>query len=157
MQEEITNAESGATIFLANDYVADSEDTALVIPSGKTITLQLNGHVIDRNLVEAAEGGNVINNNGILTIDGSGTIRGGFNSGSGGAFVNYGRMSIGENGYVTISRNNAAGNGGGVWNGMFTDFEAHGSANYNGKLTVCNGSIVENTAEGMALNSARDL
>ena len=49
LQTQINTAESNAVIQLTKDYMALGDDTALVIPDGKSLTLDLNGHTIDRN------------------------------------------------------------------------------------------------------------
>ena len=55
-------ADSG-TITLTEACVAGADDTALVIPEGSTITIDLNGCAIDRNLYDPIENGCVLVNN----------------------------------------------------------------------------------------------
>ncbi|MBQ1354269.1 MAG: hypothetical protein IIY42_05400 [Ruminococcus sp.] len=45
-----------------------------MIPPGNTLTIVLNGNDIDRDMETAAANGNVITNNGTLTITGNGTV-----------------------------------------------------------------------------------
>ena len=102
--------EANSTIELEWDCVAASINTALEIPEGRTLTIDLKGHTIDRNL-----GGNVITNDGTLTITdsvGSGVITGGRNSGNGGGIVNNGTLTISGG---NITNNETEGQGGGVW------------------------------------------
>ncbi len=121
---------TGGTVTLNRDYTAAESDTALQIPSGKTVTLDLNGHTIDRGFSindEGVENGNVITVNGNLTLKDSGsngTITGGnlFNgndSNGGGVIVN-GTFTM-EGGKITGCV--SAQSGGGVYvagNGTFT-------------------------------------
>ncbi len=100
LQSQINAAEDGATITLQGDVKALATDTALVIPAGKSLTLDLNGYTLDRGLTEAAANGNAITVNGTLTITGDGTITGCYNSGSGGAIANKGQLTI-ESGTFT--------------------------------------------------------
>ena len=50
LQNAIDSAASGDTIVLTGDLTAGASDTALVIPDGLEITLDLNGFTLDRNL-----------------------------------------------------------------------------------------------------------
>ena len=59
LQDMIDQAEDGDTIVLDQDYTAAKGDTALVV-KGKTITLDLNGHTLDRNRSSAADDGQAI-------------------------------------------------------------------------------------------------
>ena len=105
--------------------VTDLENTNtsyLNVPAGISVTLDLNGHKIDRNLTEASNDGHVIQvkgmetNLGSLTIrdsQGGGTITGGFTSsggGAGGIYVYYGNLTL-ESG--SICGNKCTGFGGG--------------------------------------------
>ena len=111
-----------ATIVLYDDWVAPdgefdysdyTEDGALYL-NGLTmdLTIDLNGHNIDRNLSTATSDGHVIYMDiyGSLTIkdtseDGTGTITGGNTTGYGGAIYNdYGKLYLKD---VTISGNTA--------------------------------------------------
>ncbi len=90
LQESIDEADTTATITLTQDVIATSSDKALSIPTGKNITLDLNGHKLDRGLTEATVGGEVINISGgaALTItdtsdEKKGTITGGYRTGTG--------------------------------------------------------------------------
>ncbi len=117
LQYRINHVESGGTVTLSADVEATSADTALVIPEGKVITLDLNGCKLDRHMTESADDGNVITNNGILTITDSGSgkggvITGGFHNTAGGGITNNGILMI-EGG--AICGNNAY-EGGGISN-----------------------------------------
>ena len=60
-----------AVIELSGDCTAGETDTALLIPSGRRLTIDLKGYAIDRALLSASlakENGCVIRNNGTLTI-----------------------------------------------------------------------------------------
>ncbi len=99
LQTQIDTLPDGVIIMFQRNYTAGENDTALVIPEGKSIVIDLNDHTIDRNLSSAAENGNVITNNGTLTIQDSGfthsgTITGGFNTVAGGGIVNNGSLTV---------------------------------------------------------------
>ena len=142
----LTKAGSGSTITLSNDYIADpaSTDAALTIPEGKTLTINLNNHTIDRNLSEAVNQGQVIRieAGATLNIVGPGTITGGYNLGSegdidGGGIFNAGTLTLNN---VTVTNNkcvkksdvDASGRGGGIYTGPGSSFTMNGGAiSYN--------------------------
>ena len=112
----------GGTVKLDQDYTAGDSDAALVVPAGRTVILDLNGHTIDRGLTEATgtePDGNVITVNGNLTItdtsdEKKGTITGGYNNDNGGGIiVNENASFIMDGG--TISGNSTTEDGGGVY------------------------------------------
>ena len=97
LQRGINLSENGATITLDRNITAGPDDVALIIPEGKIITIDLGEYTLDRGLSESlvVDGGNVITNNGTLTITGTtGMITGGSNSGAGGAIYNAGALTI---------------------------------------------------------------
>lgn len=53
LQNQISNISGTGTITLQKDWTATADDTNLVIPAGKTVTLNLNGHTLDRGLVKS--------------------------------------------------------------------------------------------------------
>lgn len=131
LQQQINDAQRGDTIRLGGyNYTAAANDTPLTIPAGKTITIDLNGYTINRNLDAAAENGNAITNNGTLTLTGGGKITRANNNSSGGAILNNGTLTI-ENAELS---GNSAERGGGVFNSS------------NATLTMNGGSIKNNTA-----------
>ena len=128
--------QNGGTFTLPYDITATETDTYLYVPSGKTVTLDLNGHTINRNLTAAANNGYVIKVDGTLIINDSsdpntGSITGGYNNYTGGGVYVSGSFTM--NGGI-ISNNTAtyAASGSGVYvggnNGVF---------NMNGG-TICN-------------------
>ena len=130
LQADINAAADGTatTITLAHDCTALADDTALIIPADKIITIDLNGHTIDRNLESAVENGNVITNNGTLSLIGAdGTITGGKNTANGGAIVNNGTLNITG---TTITGNVTYKDGGAVYNSGTVNFES-GTVSYN--------------------------
>ena len=135
LQTLIDDTKDGGTLKLEKGYTADPGDPALVIPEGRSMTIDLGGYVIDRGLAdgEAVENGNVITNNGTLTITDTGgqtgAITGGNNEGSGGGIVNNGVLTL-EGG--AVSGNKTAGSGGGICN--------------FGSLTMTGGSISGNAS-----------
>ena len=119
------------------------------VPTGTTITLDLNGKTINRNLSSAIAYGNVMVNQGNLNIIDSssskiGTIKGGYLSGdstdtngiSGGGIFNYGKLTLSSG---NISENIAFNSGGGVHN--------------NGTFIMNGGKISKNQAIGIKRGS----
>ena len=110
--------QNGGTFTLPYDITATETDIYLYVRSDKTVTLDLNGHTINRNLTAAANDGHVIRVDGTLTINDSsdsntGSITGGYSGNGGGVYV-YHTGSFTMSG-GTITGNNAE-NGGGVYN-----------------------------------------
>ena len=77
------------------------------ISDGKTVTIDLNGHTLSRNLSASTECGNIlrVTSNGTLTIkdssgDNSGKITGGYDSDGGGGICNYGTLTL-DGGTIT--------------------------------------------------------
>lgn len=130
LQEKINSAETGDFIKLLNDCTALDSDAALLIPEGKTVTIDLGGCTMNRGLADksAAADGNVITNNGKLTLTG-GTVTGGNNTAAGGGIINSGTLTIKSG---TVTGNKSGYDGAGIWTG--------------GKLTVCDVTITGNTS-----------
>ena len=158
LQNKIDNAGNGETIVLENDVIAPGSVTGpLISPSGRTLTIDLKGHVIDRHLDlnEYCAGGNVITvkSGASLTIrdsssEGTGAVTGGSNrSGSGGIIVegdsadNRGVLIL-ESGEI---RNNISvcsdSVGGAVGLGEYATFEMSGGS-INNNTTYANGGGV---------------
>ena len=139
LQVLINGAGDGETIQLVQDITAIyGIDFALKVPGNKNIILDLNGYRLDRGLADygTQPQGNVIQNEGILTIrdssaDHTGTITGGNSTDNGGGIVNMGMLTL-EGG--TISGNTSAERGGGIMN--------EGGA----VLNLAGGTITGNTA-----------
>lgn len=138
INDTIDNRISPTTIALGSDIVADTMDNAIVIPANKNVSINLNGHMINRNLSSAVADGNVIviNAGGELYINGKREagekITGGYNSSNtGGAIYNNGgTLSVSS---CVIADNNAI-NGGAIYN-----------AN-NGKVNLSSATLTNNTA-----------
>ncbi|MDO5329548.1 MAG: leucine-rich repeat protein [Coriobacteriia bacterium] len=99
------NINKGDDVTLTEDIVFDwsREDyTGLVVPSEKTVNLNLNGFSINANLKEAIDDGYVIKNEGNLTIT-DGTITGGFSTTEGAGICSKGKLTVSGN---VIIRNN---------------------------------------------------
>ena len=133
--QDLITAKYGGTLTLDKDYIAAGGEAQILISSGKTITIDLNGHTIDRNLTETKENGSVIYNEGTLTIkDNSaaktGRITGAWTTGDGGGIYSNGTLTLISG---TVSGNKSDSNGGGVDN--------------NGTFTMNSGTISGNTAD----------
>ena len=137
LQEEIDNANTGATITLDKNYTAGSKDKQLTIPSGKFLEIDLNGYTLNRNLISKEGSGSVIYVLGTLELRDSsaektGTVTGGFTKYSGGG------IDVAPTGTLVVYGGNITGNqsadyGGGIYN--------------EGRLTILGGTITDNTAQ----------
>ena len=134
LQAQIDAAQDGDTIVLDRDYSAADGDSQLKIED-KTLTLDLNGHTLNRKLSKRDKGGHVIEllGSAVLTIKdsaGGGTVKGG-NAECGGA------VSVQKNATLNIEggtfTGNKAASGGAVY--------AYGTVNLSG------GAIANNTAD----------
>lgn len=142
LQKEIEEAENGDTITLKRNWKASADDDRLRIPAGKTLTIDLNGHTLNRNCSSANADGQVIevmrNDDGevsSLTIKdtkGGGKITGGYAVNGGGISINEGCSCTIEGGSVT--GNKASETGGGIC--------------ARGTLTVKGGEITNNSVDG---------
>ena len=120
LQEAINNADSGDVVTLISDVTADKTDSALEIPTGSVVFLDLNGYTADRNMSEngGSDGAVItVQRGAVLTVrdssaTASGKITGGYST-EGGGIVNYGTLII-EGGSVTGNR--ASEKGGGIAN-----------------------------------------
>ena len=130
LQEEIDNASSDKPIKLTRDYTAADSDDRLQIKEGKTVTIDLDGHTLNRNRNDKDSDGHVFEVFGTLTIKdssasgvdpGKGRITGGNANNGGGINVNETGTLILESG--TIDGNEAE-NGGGLF--------VYGTATING-------------------------
>lgn len=155
----------GGTISLSKDYKAVSTDGPLLVENGQTVTLDLNGHTLNRNLGSAVNDGCVIKNQGTLTINGTGggVIKGGNSSSGGGGILNEGTLTINGG---TIKENKTTSLGAGIYNvtgktltlnGGVIDNNQNttndGGGIYNqGTFTLTSGSIINNKVTGTSKN-----
>lgn len=133
-------ATNGATITLAGDAKGD-----VVIPAGKTITLDLGGHKLTN------VSGNTITNEGTLTITGTGTVDNVTNGKA--ALVNYGTAALNGGNFTRSKENpeNNKNNGGG--NSYYTILNDKGATmTINEGVTVSNvghfSSMLRNGGDG---------
>ena len=168
LQQQIDG--DSTSIKLSGDVIAFEGEPAIQVPYGKTFTIDLNGHKIDRNLSYSIPDGYVMYVRGNLTIRDSsssqtGTITGGNNKGLSGSACYGGGVQVEAQGSLTlesgsISENKSASYGGGVSIGSTSKFIMTGgsivgnSAGYgagivakdNSTLTISDGTISNNTA-----------
>lgn len=134
LQEAVNRAGNGDVIALTDDLTALESDATLNIPAGKRLTLDLNGHTLDRNRVKRDEhSGSAIHieAGASLTLRdsvGTGRVTGG-NHDNGGGIMNRGTLIM-EGG--CICGNAALHTGGGIAN--------------NGTMVLMGGSVTGNTA-----------
>ena len=144
-----TAMQKGGSILLCNDLRELGSAPVLVVPAGKTVILDLNGHTITRCLsqnVQTLDDGYLFRNDGTLMIRSIldvADLRYCGNTGNGGLIVNNGDLTV-EN--VNFAGSHAQ-NGGAIWN-------AAGAA-----LTLRNCVFGENSAaqNGGAVWNAGDL
>ena len=136
----IVNA--GGTAKLTKDVLLSD---VLRIPTGKTVTLDLNGFTLNRGLTECRDLGSVIRvePGATLTLkdssnNNSGTVTGGA-SWNGGGICNHGTLTV-EGGTISGNKSlhNTYGGGGGIYNGSYNGSKA--------TLTLKGGVIAYNEA-----------
>lgn len=122
-------ADDDANITVTADI--NLSNSTLSIPEGTTVTINLDGHTLDRKLTERGEGGGqviTVRENATLNLS-NGTLKGGW-GGAGGALVNEGgTVTLTD---VMITDNVADDRGGGVCN------------RENGMLTMTDVTIINN-------------
>lgn len=134
LQTAVDRAGNGEVVTLSCDLTALASDVAINIPAGKRLTLDLNGHTLDRNRVERdGRVGSAIHieaGASLILRDsvGTGLITGG-NHDNGGGILNRGTLIM-EGG--RICGNTALHTGGGIAN--------------NGTMVLMGGSVTGNTA-----------
>ena len=145
-EEELNSAisDNAPYIVLGCDIPLSSN---VSIPSGKTLTLDLNGQTLSRSLSECNDLGNVIriSSGGTLTVrdssgDNSGQIKGG-RATNGGGICNHGTLTF-EGGTITDCMANAAsqgsGCGGAIFNAPSTAGGTPATLNFTGGVIVGN-------------------
>lgn len=147
--------EDGADITLDRDIVCiDQDEGPLVVPEDTLVTLDLNGHIVDRNLTEPTENGNVITVMGELTLldsstEQTGVITGGKNIGYGGGVLVKGSEDINNTACFimqggTITGNIAQGGGGGGVAVGYSDWDTYEF--FAGRFEMYDGVITGNRA-----------
>ena len=150
LQEQI-NSSSSETITLDKDIYANDDDTFLKIPSNVTVTIDLNGHTLSRNLFEASQSGSVFEVYGTLTVTDSSDNAEGKITGANGKSA----VSIEEYGSFILNKGSVTGNttgsmGGGVFvsqNSSFTMNDGNvseNSAKYGGAVYIESGGLYSN-------------
>ena len=141
-EADLLNAvQNSQTVKLGKDITTASQGGRLDINNGVTVTLDLNGHTLKRQMTAADDGGQVIYiaDGGKLTITDSGTggkITGGWARQGGGIYVEAG-------GELTISGGTITGNHADTKDG---GYGFGGAVENHGTLTITGGVITGNTA-----------
>lgn len=145
LEAAIGAAKVGDTVTLLEDVTLSRP---LEIANDNTLTLDLNGHTINRALTAPTAGGNVITVEGALTLTdgkGGGTITGGNNAHDGGGVVVDGGELVMNGGNITGNRTGFC--GGGVFVSNVGAFTLSGGA-ISGNTAVASGG-------GVYLSAAR--
>ena len=100
LTKAIEAAQNGDTIVVLENITLGNDESSIVVPAGKTITLNLNGKTISQEKVCTASY-ELISNNGNLTITGEGKISFKDNS-EGDPTFGWGSYTIRNNGNLTI-------------------------------------------------------
>ena len=164
---------AGGTVVLSRDVAATAGDTALTVPPGVAVTLDLAGHTIDRALAQPAPSGEAIRVGGSLaltnSVPASGAITGGntaFDFEDYSSFGNGGGVYVEDGGAFTmtggaISGNAAVFDGGGVYveyGGTFTmnggAISGNSAGEDGGGVSVNNGGAFTMNGGGISGNSA---
>ena len=138
LQARIDSASEGETIVVTRDMTPTLGAGAITVPVGKNVTIDLNGHTIDRGMTDRANQGWVITVAGTLTLADSGTggrITGGWSNGDCGGVKVTGTFIM----------------NGGIITGNVADASAHtanggGVCVDGGVFTMNDGVITENTS-----------
>lgn len=153
LRKQFAQAGDNSIITLDRDWTAISKDKTIVVPEGKSITLDLNGYTIDGD----GKISSVIDVNGTLTVKDASADKTGKITGSGGGSGIYvsstGKLNF-ESG--EISGNSANNEGGGINNtgtlvmsgGKIGSNNAKtgGGIHNSGTATITGGSVTGNTA-----------
>ena len=148
LQQKINNASTNEVIKLDADYKASADDSSLKIPADKVITIDLNGHTLDRNCSKVLDDGSVIELlsddtvSSKLTIEdsaGGGKITGGWAENGGGILVNTNCSLTVQGGSIT---GNKAVHGGAI----YCDKEPSASSEHT-LVRIEGGTISDNEAK----------
>ena len=154
LQAVLADDSQGNRNITLNDDIMPVESTDICLEVNGNVVLNLNGKTIDRGLTEAIVKGQVIrvNSDADLTINGPGTIKGGYNkaendntggtNNDGGGIYNKGSLTLNN---VTVTNNtcfkeaenstSATGRGGGIYCASGSSFTMNGGSisNNNGR------------------------
>ncbi|MCR5096368.1 MAG: InlB B-repeat-containing protein [Erysipelotrichaceae bacterium] len=135
LQEKINNTASGGTITLDDDYYATEGDVWLIIPAEKTITIDLNGHKLDRNAVPSTSildsGVTTVDKGSVFFVNGPGTVLN-INDSTGKGTITGGCAHSELN--TKTNEMGATAGGITVWNGAVVNFNGGTITNNYGEL-----------------------
>ena len=150
LQKAINEAEEGEVIVLEKDIQAGDQDTPLEVPdrNSVSVTIDLNGHVLDRNLSDPADKGNLFNVEGSLTIIDSAPDTP-HKDGDNNDIYSYkiGERTIGVTGGI-ITGGNLSGNGGAIYVDGGRTLILNGGTIIGNKASGVDGSNGNNTGQG---------
>lgn len=164
LTNRIATAANNSTITLERDIVANGESRAIRIPAGKTITIDLNGHKIDRNMgdkaIAGADGATIdfAGTGSSLTVrdsgSGTGEIRGAagiaaiYSSGTGNTFtLESGKLTGNRTRYGAVfMKGSSFRMKGGSITANQGQYVGGVSVNEGGTFNLSGGDITDNTA-----------
>ncbi len=120
LKEAVKNAANGATIRFEGDINAPSGSNDRLNIDGKTLTIDLNGHIFNRSRSSSASNGHAIEiqgNSNVTITNSSGEeakIKGGYAENGGGVNIHEGSTATIE--HVTLEDNKAGTDGGAIYN-----------------------------------------
>ncbi len=128
-------------IKLTKDYAAKPSDDRIKIPAGKEITIDLNGHTLNRNRATKTSDGHVIEVFGTLLLKDTGTAKTG--ALTGGSSAHGGGVYIHDKARLTMLGGSVTGNHADTGGGIYI--------NNGGTLEMLDGTVVkDNTSWGSA-------
>ena len=157
---------NGGDVTLTGDVTAQGTDSALVVPEGKTVTLDLNGHTINRSLASPADDkdesankkGNAIIVNGTLTVNDTseskqGKITGAYSKRE---YFKCGAIYVASGGNFTLNAGSISGNKAGIEGEISWHYGAGVSVDNGGTFTMNGGSISGNHSSWLGGGMASD-
>ncbi len=143
LQKAVSNPQGSLCLQLDADLRAEPYDTTIVIPEEAEVTINLNGHTIDRACGDAREDGSVI----YIEVDASltifdelktGRITGGNTTSNGGGIWTKGDLKIRD---ISIEGNSSGEGGGAICVDYDATLEISDSIMRNNKTADCGGAI----------------
>ncbi len=154
IKSQVENAEDGATINLSKDYAACPSDDRIKVAEGKSVTVNLNGHALNRNRMSHKAGGCVFDVSGTLTLtdtsaEQTGAVMGGWTMAEKNGKESGGGIRVGRSGTLNLQGGTIAGNKAQA-NPLWTIVYGHkvdgygGGIYVEGTLNMSGGAVTDN-------------